>query len=171
MDGSHWVGHRFELTQPSRITGVGAFFAWPEYLLPAPSSHLFAAVIALEGGNDFPDSQDFTTPDCIGVGTFQTGARPGDAVAPMNRVVGPGWYFAAIGSNAFGAEFRGPEAAHLPTELEDNAPGQIVYGIRAGREGFSPIEGAPRFVVQGEALSTGKNSQPIASHRPTGGCS
>jgi hypothetical protein len=150
---------------------VGAYFGGVEGFYPAPSSHLFAAVIALDSGKDFPDSKNFTTPDCLAVGTFETGARPGDAIAPMDLIAGPGWYLAAIGSNAFGVDFQGSEAAHLPTELEDNAPGQLMIAIGAGHEGFLSNAGAPRFVVRGETLSPTEKSSPISSRRLTNGCS
>jgi hypothetical protein len=71
----------------------------------------------------------------------------------MDLVVEPGWYLVLVGSNAFGAQFTGSEAAHLPMGFDDNAPDQLMIAIIRGHTDFSTNEGAPRFVVYGEPVS------------------
>jgi hypothetical protein len=148
VDGNHWAGHRFELKHTSRITGAGAYFGDS-----APPVKLFAAIVALSGEDDLPDSQDLSTDDCIAAQVFRTLPHPGDAIATMDVTVEPGWYLVLLGSNAFGAEFEGLRPTELPMEFEDNAPGQLMVAIAHGQTGFFLNEGAARFVVHGEEIS------------------
>lgn len=168
VDGNRWVGHRFEIEHRSHITGVGAYFGGGvQGFYPAPSVELFAAIIALSDGEDLPDSQELSTADCVATQVFRTLPVPGDAIAPMDVTVEPGWYLVLVGSNAFGAQFEGLQPAELPIGFEDDSPGQLMLAIIHGQTDFFLNEGAPRFVVHGDRVS----EIAAARDRPATGCS
>lgn len=98
-------GARFFLDRPSHITGVGGHFVTRGEDTPNP--YLYAAVVSLDGQDDFPDSPQLDTDDVLSVALIETPEVSGDVYGDMSLHVPPGWYAVVYGTNRFGAEGSG----------------------------------------------------------------
>ena len=93
---NQFLGVRFELTETVETQLVGGHFF-------AGSGTIFAALVALDGLTDFPDSSDLTTADVIGTSLLAPPLPSHDVFAPLSVVLNPGWYGLVFGSQLFGA--------------------------------------------------------------------
>lgn len=106
------VGWRFEVPagETWQIDGVG-------FHNRDGAGSVFGALVALDGGDDLPDSPDLSTPDVLAVNTGPLAGR-GHVVVPMDRSLTSGWYAIIFGTEAFGAsamgEYVGPSNGHVP---------------------------------------------------------
>lgn len=91
-----YVGVRFQLTQPVLTTEVGGHF------VSHSNGTFFGAIVALDDGNDFPDSGDLSTSDVLGH-TELTFPVPSDEVfGDLSLSLDSGWYALVFGSGLFG---------------------------------------------------------------------
>jgi hypothetical protein len=99
-----FVGARFEVTAPVPVIRVGGHFAG------STQGDIFAALVALSGPRDFPDSFDLSTADVLKASTIQMGNDWPSLFLPSAefstslpvRLI-PGWYALVVGSGLFGA--------------------------------------------------------------------
>jgi hypothetical protein len=123
MGSENWLFHNFEVTETIEYPEVGIYletYAWQQ---------AFAAIVALDGRTDVPDSIDLSTPDLVGTATFDvpiTGSTGADRSVIMPLTLQPGWYALGFGTGAFGV----PDEAFLGTLMfnTDTAPAADPYG-------------------------------------------
>ena len=101
VNASVFSGVRFQLGQPAVTTQVGGHF------VAGGSGTFFGAIVELDNESDFPDSEDFSTPDFLG-STLLTFPVPSDEVfGNLALTLDPGWYALVFGSGLFGATASG----------------------------------------------------------------
>ena len=114
MGSENWLFHNFELTQTLKRPDVGIYFETYQW------TQAFAAIVALDGETDVPDSIDLSTPDLLGPAILDlvpTGPGGADRSAILPMVLEPGWYALGFGSGAFGAEdYRSLSVLDLTTD-------------------------------------------------------
>ncbi len=96
------VGARFEVTSPVTTSRVGAHLidsAFPY----VGNKQVYAAIIALSGPTDLPDSTILITPDVVGAALLPLPESSAEVSAPLSLSLQPGWYALQIGSWQFGA--------------------------------------------------------------------
>lgn len=112
-------GVRFELTQPIRTSSIGGHFA------SQANGEFFGAIVALDDENDFPNSNDLSTPDVLGT-TMLTFPNPSAEVSgDLSLHLDPGWYALVFGSGLFETSGSGG-AVRNGVDLGD--PAYIGYG-------------------------------------------
>jgi hypothetical protein len=117
LNGARYQGVRFELTEPVVISEIGGHFLRKH---DAPENDmLFAALIAIDGSHDYPDSPDLSTPDVLGVTLFELPTASADVFGPLPIRIGPGWYAVVYGAELFGA---GGIGASILGSTEFNSP-------------------------------------------------
>ena len=88
-------GARFQLTTSVRTTSIGGHFVG--------DGTLFGAVVELNDSDDFPDSEDLSTPDVLGA-TLLTFTDPSSEVSgDLSLTLLPGDYALVFGGALFGA--------------------------------------------------------------------
>lgn len=123
LGSENWLFHNFEVTETINDPEVGIYletYAWTQ---------VFAAIVALDGEYDVPDSIDLHTPDLMGTAIFDvpaTGASGGDRSVIMPLTLQPGWYAVGFGTGAFGIP-DGPFVGTLALDT-DTAPNADPYG-------------------------------------------
>lgn len=141
---SVFVGVRFQLNQRAVTSEIGGHF------VASSSGTFFGAIVELDDGNDFPDSQDLVTPDVLGH-SLLTFPDPSDEVfADLSLELDPGWYALVFGSGLFGATANGG-AVRNGADIGD--PTYIV-ALPTGTGWHDLTFSLPnhRFVVQGEIV-------------------
>ncbi|MCA9198488.1 MAG: tandem-95 repeat protein, partial [Planctomycetales bacterium] len=149
INDTNYYGVRFEISETTRIDRVGA------NLQSAGGSGPFAALVALDGPSDYPDSLDLTTSDLIT--TTVIAVEPGhmgDAFADVDVTLQPGWYALVLGSGRFNATgVTNLRLGHPPV----GSPS--VFQASLGLGEFRPalpealFQGA-RFLLEGTAAGT-----------------
>lgn len=133
MGSENWLFHNFEVTETLKHPEVGMFFETYGW------TPTFAAIVALDGETDVPDSIDLSTPDLLGTALLNltsTGSAGGDQSGIVPIVLEPGWYALGFGSGAFGAEDYGSlNTLEVATDLVPNA---VPYGQFQGNHSFHP---------------------------------
>jgi len=110
--------HRFEILSTTTLSSVGGHFRNTS----AGSADVFAAIVALSGSADLPDSLDLSTPDVLATGLItlpQT--NPGNLFqTQLNPTLQPGWYALGFGTGQFGATsgVNGVALEQLATDLD-----------------------------------------------------
>jgi len=90
-------GVRFELPAPAHISRIGGHFVAPH------SGTFFGAIVALDAGNDFPDSEDLSTPDVLGAALLTFPVSSAEVFGDLALLLEPGWYALVFGSGLFDA--------------------------------------------------------------------
>jgi hypothetical protein len=67
------------------------------------NKQVYAAIIALSGPTDLPDSTILITPDVVGAALLPLPESSAEVSAPLSLSLQPGWYALQIGSWQFGA--------------------------------------------------------------------
>jgi hypothetical protein len=97
---SVWRGQflaaRFELTRAVETETVGGHFF-------TGSGTIFAAIVALDGETDFPDSTDLSSSDVLGATLLAPPLPSNDVFAPLRLQLSPGWYAVVFGGLLFGS--------------------------------------------------------------------
>jgi hypothetical protein len=99
---SGFLASRFFIDEAFRTTRIGGEIGGE---FGAGNSKVFAAIVALTGPDDFPDSVDLSTPDVLGHALLPV---PEDGLSFLNDAeltvnLTPGWYAIVYGSGRFGA--------------------------------------------------------------------
>jgi len=127
LSADFWPAHRFEVTEPTRVSAAGYFMAGQN---PGDSSEVFAAIVALEGPTDLPTPRDLSGSDVLATSLMLVAADPGDYSAPFDLPLQPGWYMVVFGFGAFGADTQTAGASPGPSDgWADGAPGQGMYSL------------------------------------------
>jgi hypothetical protein len=139
-------GVRFELTQPVSTSMVGGHF-----IARTPGT-FFGAIIALDDENDFPNSDDLSTPDVLGVTTL-TFPDPSDEVfGDLELNLDSGWYALVFGSGLFGTSATG---GAVRNGMDIGDPAYIAFELNAHWFNLDdlilPFDNH-RFVVTGELV-------------------
>ncbi|MEM9352054.1 MAG: CSLREA domain-containing protein [Planctomycetota bacterium] len=142
---SIFTGVRFELTEPVRTTEVGGHF-----VASSPGT-FFGAIVALDDEDDFPDSEDLSTPDVLGVTELAFPVESEQVFGDLSLLLQPGWYALAFGSGLFGTSGQG---AALRNNPDIGSPTYIGLQSRPGRFNLSDLSDAilfedHHFVVKG----------------------
>ncbi len=143
VDDFFWPAHRFQIGTYTRLGSVGGFFE----NFAANDQTIFAAVVALTGPLDFPDSLDLSTPDVLGTTLVNIGGQTilgSDRSGSLNLALVPGWYALVFGAGKFGAD-TGVSFVILPSLTIDLAPSQLPFtSILPGNSFGTP----PQFLYQ-----------------------
>ena len=100
ISATQFLGTRFQVTAPTTTGRIGGVFGG--------TGTAFAALVALSGPDDVPDSFDLSTPDLLGHSIFALPGGSGLLVsAALEIPLSPGWYAAVFGTTLFGAQGEG----------------------------------------------------------------
>ena len=98
INADNYYGFRFEVTEATTIERIGGVFQF------FSGSGPFAAVVALDDENDFPDSENLSTADVLATTVIPLAYQDdGEKSAEINVDVQPGWYAAMFGTGDFGS--------------------------------------------------------------------
>ena len=143
VDDFFWPAHRFQIDALTELESVGGFFE----NFTADDQTIFAAVVALTGPLDFPDSLDLSSPDVLGTTLLELGGQTilgSDRSGSLNLALAPGWYALVFGAGKFGAD-AGVASVVLPSLTIDLAPSQLPFtSILPGNAFGTP----PQFLYQ-----------------------
>lgn len=115
-----FAGVRFELNKPAITTEIGGHFVAPM------SGTFFGAIIALDGSNDFPDSNDLTSSDVLGKTILAFPSSSAEVFGDLSLSLDPGWYALVFGSGLFGANGSG---GAVRNGMDFGDPSYIGYGL------------------------------------------
>lgn len=139
----NFSGARFELTQPVVTTSVGGHFR-----SSGAGGDFFGAIVAFDGPDDLPDSEDLSTPDVLGFTLLDFPNPSADVYGDLELSLEPGWYGVVFGSGLFGATGGG-------AVLRNNTgfPDVEVIARLTGPWGeLTPAGTLMRFVVTGRVV-------------------
>ena len=139
---SQYLGTRFQVTEAVEIVEIGGH-------LQSSGGSLFGAVIGLTGPDDFPDSNDLSTPDVLGVGLIPETLPSADVTAPLSLHLEPGWYALMFGSGLFGADGFG-SAPNNNTDI--GSPSYFSRGTDA--QFYANNFDGVRFMIRSELPSS-----------------
>ena len=129
VDTNLYQGVKFYLSEATYVEQVGAhlvgFGAWPYD--GNQLGQLFAAVVRLDGADDFPDSRDLSTPDVVGVSLIQLPATSNDVYGEIGISLKRGWYALVLGAGLFGSDAETGIGAMVQNNTDIGAP--IYFGI------------------------------------------
>ena len=102
VGGNAWPGWRFEVpaeVSSFRVAEVGYYGTYT-------TGSIFAALVALDGSADDPDSIDLSSDDVVAASAFTSlpVSTDADVVVPLSATLTPGWYAVVFGTDAFGAQ-------------------------------------------------------------------
>ena len=141
-------GVRFELTQPILTTEIGGHFFSPN------GGEFFGAIVALDDENDFPNSEDLSTSDVLGVTSLVFPVDSAEAFGDINLSLDPGWYALAYGSGLFGVDGEGGMVLNNP---DIGNPTYLARQLSPGWFNLSDLSDAKdfvdfRFVIKGTII-------------------
>jgi hypothetical protein len=123
LGSENWLFHNFQVTETIEDPEVGMYFETYTW------TQVFAAIVALDGEFDVPDSINLSTPDLVDTAIFDvpaTGSAGGDRSGVMPVTLQPGWYALGFGTGAFGVP-DGPFVGTLMLDT-DTVPNAHPYG-------------------------------------------
>jgi hypothetical protein len=144
-----FVGTRFQIAQPVLTTHVGGHFVGGY-----EETSFFGALVALLGRDDFPDSEDLSTSDVLGVSILNFPHASADTRGELSLRLSPGWYALVFGTHHFGTDGRG---AAVRNGLDIGSPSYIVWQDDPGWFNHSELSGANqpgnlRFIIEGTVI-------------------
>lgn len=92
-------GARFELLSPVVTSRIGGHFV---ARTGVGEQTVFGAIVALDGAGDFPDSEDLSTTDVLGIAEIAVGDPSADYFGDISLGLEPGWYGLVFGGGLFG---------------------------------------------------------------------
>lgn len=100
VNGSHlsevvFPGVRFRVTQHWETSTVGGHF------VSSTGGQCFGAIVKLTDATDFPDSENLSTPDVLGVTRINLPNPSAEAYGDLSVLLEPGWYALVFGSGLF----------------------------------------------------------------------
>jgi hypothetical protein len=137
-----WVGFRFQV--PAGGTRTLTRVELNMHPGVSTSETVFAAIVALTGPGDIPDSYDLTSPDVLTrvLMTFPPGpTRSATVSTPVGLPVAPGWYAAVFGTGAFFASLS------MGTVHTNGGTGPCLDGNHP----FSMLRRTSTFVLQAQS--------------------
>lgn len=140
----NYVGVRFEIGSTTAITQIGGHF-----IGGFSEDTFFGAIIALADGSDFPNSDDLSTPDVIGVTSMNFPHPSAEVYGGLQRTLDPGWYAVVFGTQRFGATGRG-SAMRNGTDI--GSPSYIAWQPENGWFEQSDFFADYGFVVEGRVI-------------------
>jgi hypothetical protein len=129
FDDNVFFMHRFQVAAPVQLESVGGTFGNFSDFPITP----FAAIVALTGSSDVPNSNDLTTSDVLG--TTLLSSIPADEFDGIERTgqislnIAAGWYALVFGSGKFGASSAANFDLAMPDFTNDLAPGQLPTSL------------------------------------------
>jgi len=144
-----FAGVRFQLNQPVVTSQIGGHF------VATSSGNFFGAIVELDDENDFPNSEDLTTPDVLGATLLTFPVPSAEVFGNLSLSLDPGWYALVFGSGLFGATTNGG-AVRNGTDIGD--PTYIGHQPGATPSGWFNLAGLPtmfdnhRFVIKGSIV-------------------
>jgi len=142
VDSTSFYGVRFFVNQPSQTTQIGGHFV----ISPSNIDVFFGAIVQLDDENDFPDSDDLSTPDVLGA-TLLTFPEPSDQVfGELSLSLTPGWYAVVFGAGLFGSVGDG---GALRNNSDIGSPDYIGFQFGFGWGTRLPDA---QFVVEGNTI-------------------
>lgn len=146
VDPNVYVGVRFEVDDPVLTTRIGGHFVGHPFNL---SNEFFGALIQLEGETDFPDSEDFSSEDVLGVTTLIFPNPSDEVFGKLSATLDPGWYAVVFGSGLFGKSAVG---ATLRNGLDDGPQTYIAWQPGTEWRELGSFFDNHRFVVEGRII-------------------
>lgn len=130
IDVSSFLGVRFELDKPAIVEQIGGHFVGPF----SEADTIFGALVKLDGADDFPDSDDLSTPDVLASTLLELPLESADVYGDVNVKVDRGWYAILFGGGfrdrgLFGARGRG---SALLNNSDNGDPNHLGYGSGFG---------------------------------------
>jgi hypothetical protein len=136
-------GVRFQITQRAVTSAVGGHF------VEETGGTFFGAIVALEDENDFPDSNDLSSPDVLGTTTLTFPNPSAEVFGDLELELDPGWYALVFGSGLFETNGSGG-AVRNGMDIDD--PSYIAFDPNLGwfnLDIFQTFFDNHRFVVRG----------------------
>jgi hypothetical protein len=146
----------FELTSPAVTTRIGGHFVRRQIA----DADFFGAIVKLTGPNDLPDSDDFSTPDVLGISQLTFPATSDEVFGDLSLRLDEGWYALVFASGQFGTDGQG---ATVSSGTDYGSPRYIAWVYQSNpilRQWFyssSRFDGQ-RMVVEGRLVP-----EPISS--------
>ncbi len=141
-------GVRFEVSVPVLTSQVGGHFVGSL----GTTGTFFGAIVELDDVNDFPDSDDLSTPDVLGSTVLAFPEPSAEVFGNLEVLLNPGWYALVFGSGLFGASGDGAMVLNNP-DIGD--PSYIAY-VSSRWKNLAPTDGIEfkdyRFVVKGTII-------------------
>ncbi|MCH8048210.1 MAG: tandem-95 repeat protein, partial [Planctomycetes bacterium] len=148
IDAAQFLGSRFFVDTTLRTGRIGGGIAGNA---AAGNGKLFAAVVALSGPDDFPDSADLSTPDVLGHALLTIDASDFKShliAAPLDISLTAGWYAVVYGSGKFGATGSG-------SAPDTGTGGHEQLRTTNGAAWTSQTDRTTHFFLDGQALFVG----------------
>jgi len=99
VENQVFTGTIFELTRPATVTRIGGHFVGGY-----EPNQFFGAIVALSGPSDFPDSEDLSTPDVLGVAQLIFPHPSDEVFGDLRITLEPNWYALVFGSGLFNTD-------------------------------------------------------------------
>ena len=98
LSASFWPGFRFEVPAGAGVTATSIGLT-----IDSSGGSIFAAIVKLTGPTDAPDAADLSGSDVVVTTPITLPSGNTSVAAPIDTVLGPGWYAAVYGTGAFDA--------------------------------------------------------------------
>jgi hypothetical protein len=95
VSSGFFSGMNFEITQPTRLSRIGAYFT--------NSGSVFGAVFRTDGFTGVPNPANLSGSDVVATTLINVPTGGGDASGTVDVTLTPGWYGVLFGSGKFGA--------------------------------------------------------------------
>jgi len=129
---------RFSLASTVTTAAVGG------YIDGGFGESYFGAIVALSGPGDFPDSEDLSTADVLGVATIPGTLSPADSSGALVLVLPAGDYALVLGSGLFGTTAVGG----MPFNMTNvGAPSYFFKGTTGSGVGYTDFGLNNRFFI------------------------
>jgi hypothetical protein len=146
-----YVGVRFEITQPVKTEQVGGHF------VDDLGGTFFGAVVKLDDASDFPNSEDLSTADVLGVTHLTFPVASAEVYGNLSLSLQPGWHAVVFGTGRFGTSANGGATRN---NLDIGDPSYIGFEPNlkwSNLDIFGSFFDNHRFVVIGELVPEPKS--------------
>jgi VCBS repeat-containing protein len=158
VNHGQFLGVRFEVTSAVAASGIGGHFVTRF----GDTNQMFAAIVALSGPDDFPDTANLSSADVVG-STLITVSSPSDEYsAPIDVDLEPGWYALVFGTGILGSGFD--ESGVPAVDVPIGSP-SYFYRDASGNyfsDGFSNV----RMFLTATAQSTASTTVTVHNVAP-----
>jgi hypothetical protein len=137
VDAGVFVGVRFELAQEAQVTAIGGHFG-----SVSDPNRFFGAIVRLSDVSDFPDSDDLSTPDVLGVSRLTFPHPSNEVFGDLTINLGPGWYALVFGSGLFDTDGLGGALRN-----NSDIAKQSYIGWQANGTGWFDLADLAEFIV------------------------